>query len=71
MAKICPVTNKAVIYLSCAECEQKVECRAGNLTAQKVRIKDASRTEAKKIVQEIEDIPLEDIKLTTTKRVTV
>ncbi len=31
MAKICPLTNKAVIYLTCMECEQKVECRAGKL----------------------------------------
>ena len=31
MAKICPLTSKAVIYLTCMECEQKVECRAGRL----------------------------------------
>lgn len=27
MAKICPETNKAVIYLTCADCENKIKCR--------------------------------------------
>ncbi len=31
MAKICPISNKAVIYLTCAECEHKADCRAGRL----------------------------------------
>lgn len=31
MAKICPLTNKTVIYLTCAECDQKTDCRAGKL----------------------------------------
>jgi len=26
MAKICPITNKSVLYLDCLECEEKI-CR--------------------------------------------
>ena len=26
MAKICPITNEKVIYLTCQECEDRYEC---------------------------------------------
>ncbi len=43
MAKICPLSKKAVIYIQCAECEHKVECRAGTL-----EVEDKKDTHAKK-----------------------
>lgn len=27
MAKICPLTNKVVLYLTCLECEDKGKCK--------------------------------------------
>ncbi len=31
MAKICPLTGKGVIYLTCMDCDKKYECRQGKL----------------------------------------
>ena len=31
MAKICPLSGKGVIYLTCSECEHKDKCRRGEL----------------------------------------